>query len=142
MELCPTIEKAKTDKASRLAELSDLSEYVARYGAPFSCPVSRWEISGGSSVEQLSRAYPALTEEDIQRVLDETPPPDRIGPPAEVVPIEVAPGRRRKDHGPLLGRQGRGAETDEQAGHAVGSLGYRRRLQRLPKRSIHVTPVL
>ena len=64
-----SIDQAKRDKSTRLAELSGLREYVARYGAPFSCPVSCWEISGGSSVEQLSRLYPELTQRDIRGAL-------------------------------------------------------------------------
>ena len=112
---------------------------MARYGDPG--PLFRYGEPDLGSVEHFSRVYPALTEEDIQRVLDETPPPDRVRP-GLVVPIEVAPGRRRKDPGPLLGSQAREPETGEPAGDAGGSLGYRRRLQRLPKRSIHVTPVL
>ena len=58
-------------------------------------PLFRYGEPDLGSVEHFSRVYPALTEEDIQRVLDETPPPDRVRP-GLVVPIEVAPGRRRK----------------------------------------------
>ncbi|MCY4088011.1 MAG: hypothetical protein OXG37_14295 [Actinomycetia bacterium] len=94
-----------------------MREYLARYGDPG--PVFRYGEPDLDSVEHLQRVYPSLTEQDIRRALEETPPPDRLRP-SEPVPIDAATGRRRRrDREPAF------PEAEE-----VVSLGDRRLLKR------------